>query len=91
MKRKIASEMIRVLKNDGMIIWYDYHINNPQNPDVRGVKRKEIYELFPNYEIVLKTCYACPPYYTKNCSFFFYFMLNFGKNSIPLHPLSWHN
>jgi ubiquinone/menaquinone biosynthesis C-methylase UbiE len=71
MKRKIASEMIRVLKNDGMIIWYDYHINNPQNPDVRGVKRKEIYELFPNYEIVLKHVTLAPPITRKIAPFSF--------------------
>lgn len=32
MKRNIAHEMLRVLKPDGIIIWYDYHVNNPRNP-----------------------------------------------------------
>jgi len=38
--KKIASEMLRVLKVDGITVWYDFHMNNPQNPDVRGVKKK---------------------------------------------------
>lgn len=45
MKQSIASEMLRVLKPDGIILWYDYHVNNPWNPDVRGVKKREIHEL----------------------------------------------
>jgi len=29
-------------------------MNNPKNPDVRGVKKREIYKLFQNCNIVLK-------------------------------------
>jgi hypothetical protein len=36
-------------------------MNNPRNPDVRGVKKKEIYELFPNCEIHLKRITLAPP------------------------------
>jgi ubiquinone/menaquinone biosynthesis C-methylase UbiE len=32
MKQQIASEMLRVLKDDGLILWYDYHVNNLRNP-----------------------------------------------------------
>jgi ubiquinone/menaquinone biosynthesis C-methylase UbiE len=60
-KKKIALEMLRVLKPDGIILWYDYHMNNPRNPDVRGVKKKEIYELFPDCEISLKRITLAPP------------------------------
>ena len=61
MKKKIAEEMQRVLKSEGIILWYDYYVNNPMNPDVRGVKKKEIYELFPNCEIYLKRITLAPP------------------------------
>src|SRR2546425_2518897 len=43
MKQRIASEMLRVVKRDGCILWYDYRVNNPWNSNVRGVKRREIY------------------------------------------------
>jgi ubiquinone/menaquinone biosynthesis C-methylase UbiE len=61
MKRRIAREMVRVLRPEGIILWYDYHMNNPQNPDVRGVKKKEIFKLFPGYEIYLKRITLAPP------------------------------
>ena len=61
MKKKIAEEMLRVLKADGFILWYDFRMNNPKNPDVKRVKKKEIYELFPNCEIYLKRITLAPP------------------------------
>jgi ubiquinone/menaquinone biosynthesis C-methylase UbiE len=61
MKQCIAREMLRVLKQDGIIIWYDYHINNPSNPDVRGVTADEIKSLFPGCSIHLKRITLAPP------------------------------
>lgn len=61
MRKNIAKEMLRVLKPEGMILWYDYHVNNPGNPDVRGVKKQEICKLFPDCEIHLKTITLAPP------------------------------
>lgn len=61
MKRNIAREMIRVLKPTGLILWYDYHMDNPKNPDVRGVKKKEIHELFPDCDIKLERITLAPP------------------------------
>ena len=60
-KEKIASEMLRVVKRNGLIIWYDYHVNNPWNPDVRGVKKREIHRLFPDCWIELKRITLAPP------------------------------
>jgi ubiquinone/menaquinone biosynthesis C-methylase UbiE len=61
MKQQIASEMLRVVKDDGHILWYDYHVNNPWNPDVRGVKRREIFQLFPGCRITLQRITLAPP------------------------------
>lgn len=61
MKHNIASEMLRVLTPNGIILWYDYHMNNPINPDVKGVKKKEIYELFSGCDISLKRITLAPP------------------------------
>jgi ubiquinone/menaquinone biosynthesis C-methylase UbiE len=60
-KQRIASEMLRVMKQDGLIIWYDYHVNNPRNSDVRGVKKKEIFTLFPRCQIDLRRVTLAPP------------------------------
>ncbi len=60
-KINIAEEMIRVLKDSGIIIWYDFFVNNPRNPDVRGIKKKEIHELFKNCYVSLKRITLAPP------------------------------
>jgi ubiquinone/menaquinone biosynthesis C-methylase UbiE len=54
MKHKVASEMLRVLKEDGCIIWYDFFVRDPRNKDVRGVTKREINELFPGCRITLR-------------------------------------
>jgi hypothetical protein len=41
-------------------MWYDYHIDNPRNPGVKGVKKKEVYELFPRCDIHLKRITLAP-------------------------------
>lgn len=53
MKGHIAREMLRVLKPTGAILWYDYYLDNPRNPDVRGVGKGEIHQLFPDCHIEL--------------------------------------
>jgi ubiquinone/menaquinone biosynthesis C-methylase UbiE len=60
MKQQMAREMVRVLKDDGIILWYDYHVNNPANQDVRGIRNKEIADLFPNCKIQLKRVTLVP-------------------------------
>jgi len=62
MKRQMASEMCRVLKPDGLILWYDYHMNNPWNADVQGVKKREIHRLFPGCSIDLRRLTLAPPF-----------------------------
>lgn len=54
MRRKMAQEMLRVVKRNGLIIWYDFFFGNPWNPDVRGIRKAEIHRLFPNCYIRLE-------------------------------------
>jgi len=61
MKQRVAIEMLRVLHPNGIIIWYDYHVDNPKNPDVKGIKKKQINNLFPNCYIHLKRLTLAPP------------------------------
>ena len=53
--------MLRVVKPHGLILWYDFHMNNPKNPDVRGVKEPEIRQLFANCHIQLRLITLAPP------------------------------
>lgn len=46
--------MLRVVKKTGLIIWYDFFVDNPWNQNVRGVRKTEIARLFPNCSIELE-------------------------------------
>jgi ubiquinone/menaquinone biosynthesis C-methylase UbiE len=61
LKRQVAAEMLRLLKPNGVVLWYDFHVDNPRNPDVRGIKRREIKQLFPGCRIALEKITLAPP------------------------------
>lgn len=61
MKARIAREMLSGLDKDGAIIWYDFHMDNPANPDVQGIHRDEIAQLFPDCKIHLQRITLAPP------------------------------
>lgn len=60
-KKRIAAEMLRILNPDGVILWYDFRVNNPWNPDVRGIEKAEIVNLFPHCRITLERITLMPP------------------------------
>lgn len=45
-KERLAAKMWYLLKPGGIILWYDFVFNNPQNNDVKGIKKREIAKLF---------------------------------------------
>lgn len=61
LRRAIAAEMLRVLKPDGAIVWYDFWANNPANKSVRGIRAAEIRELFPGCQYDLRRVTLPPP------------------------------
>ncbi len=61
MKIQIAREMLRVLRPGGMILWYDFTVDNPWNPDVRGIPRREIRRLFPACRFEFERLTLAPP------------------------------
>lgn len=61
LKGKIAGEMLRVLKPRGVILWYDFHCNNPKNPNVKGIAKSEIRRLFQACRIEFKRITLAPP------------------------------
>lgn len=60
-KRRIATEMLRVLRPGGAVLWYDLRVDNPRNPDVRGLNRREIGALFAGCRIDLRRVTLAPP------------------------------
>lgn len=59
-RRKICTEMLRVLKPGGMLISYDFWLN-PINPQTRGVTPAEIKSLFPNCSYQFHRITLAPP------------------------------
>jgi SAM-dependent methyltransferase len=60
-RRQVAVEMVRVLRPGGLIIWYDFHVNNPRNVHVRAVTRRELQALFPGCRIHRERLTLAPP------------------------------
>jgi len=60
-KEMVAREMLRVLKENGLILWYDFFVDNPSNPDVRGIRKHEITHLFPGCRIEFRRVSLAPP------------------------------
>jgi hypothetical protein len=53
--------MLRVVKPDGLILWFDFRVNNPRNRNVRAIDPAEIHSLFPNCDIRLRSVTLAPP------------------------------
>ena len=57
----LAGEMWRLVKPGGAVLWYDFVYNNPRNPDVRGVPRSRVLELFPQATAEFHRVTLAPP------------------------------
>jgi ubiquinone/menaquinone biosynthesis C-methylase UbiE len=57
----VAREITRVLTPAGALVWYDIRYDNPSNPNVRGLAKAKIRELFPAFELHLQTATVLPP------------------------------
>jgi len=58
---KLAEKMWHWVKPGGGILWYDFIYDNPQNPDVKGVRLNELKNLFKGAKIVKKKITLAPP------------------------------
>jgi SAM-dependent methyltransferase len=61
MAANVAREITRTLRSGGGVIWYDFRLNNPFNQHVRGMSRKRIQGLFPDFQMSLETISLLPP------------------------------
>ncbi len=60
-RKKIASEMKRVCKKDGFILWYDFIYNSPSNPDVEGIGADQVRSLFEPWTCEFRKATLAPP------------------------------
>ncbi len=56
----VASEMLRVLRPGGAILWYDFWIN-PINKHTRGVRPKEVRDYFSGCRFIFDRITLAPP------------------------------
>lgn len=60
-RRRMASEITRVLKPGGALLWYDFRLDNPRNPAVRGIPRRQLRSLFPALAGDIRSLTLAPP------------------------------
>lgn len=59
-KQAIAAEMRRVVRPNGLIVWYDFWLN-PKNKQTRGILPAEIRKLFSDCRCDLRRITLAPP------------------------------
>lgn len=60
-QHELADRMWRWLRPGGAVLWYDFIYDNPNNPDVRGVKPARLHALFPHAHIDVRRVTLAPP------------------------------
>ena len=53
--------MWRWVAPGGGVLWYDFVVDNPRNPDVRGVPLARVRQLFPQARVVSRKVTLAPP------------------------------
>ena len=57
----VAQTIIRILKREGVIVWYDLRYPNPKNPNVQAMTKARIRRLFPGFSLDLQSISLLPP------------------------------
>lgn len=60
-QQRLADAMWRWVKPGGAVLWYDFTVDNPRNPDVRGVPLSRLKALFPHGRVDRLRVTLAPP------------------------------
>jgi len=60
-QQRLAAAMWSWVKPGGGVLWYDFTVNNPRNPDVRGVPLARVQQLFPQAVMTSRRLTLAPP------------------------------
>ncbi|MEK0417206.1 MAG: hypothetical protein RI949_1212 [Pseudomonadota bacterium] len=60
-RQRLAQTLWSWVKPGGAVLWYDFVMNNPRNPDVRGVPLREVQSLFPEAQLDAVRVTLAPP------------------------------
>ncbi len=67
LQARLAGAMWRWLRPGGAVLWYDFIVDNPRNPDVRGVPLKRVRALFPEGRMTVRRVTLAPPIARAAC------------------------
>lgn len=73
-QQQLAQIVWRAVKPGGGVLWYDFTVDNPRNPDVRGVSVARIARLFPQGRVQAQRLTLAPP---------------LGRAAARFHPALW--
>ena len=60
-QHRLADTMWRWVRPGGGVLWYDFAVDNPRNPDVRGVPLTRVRALFPRGQLRAQRVTLAPP------------------------------
>lgn len=60
-QQRLADTMWRAVRPGGGVLWYDFTVDNPRNPDVRGVPLARVRALFPHGRVQARRVTLAPP------------------------------
>jgi hypothetical protein len=65
---RMAAAMWRWLRPGGAVLWYDFTMDNPRNPDVRGMPLARVRALFPEAHVDAQRITLAPPLARRVCA-----------------------
>jgi SAM-dependent methyltransferase len=60
-RARLAKKIWSLVRPAGAVLWYDFIYNNPSNPDVTGIPRRRVLELFPEARALSRKTTLAPP------------------------------
>lgn len=60
-QQRLADTLWGWVKPGGGVLWYDFTVDNPRNPDVRGVPLARVRQLFPHGRVTARRVTLAPP------------------------------
>src|SRR3954447_13919881 len=71
-QKELAAAMWSWVRPGGGVLWYDFTVGNPSNPDVRGVPVRRVCQLFGDAAMTVRRLTLAPP---------------LGRMAVRVHPM----
>lgn len=88
-QQRLADTLWRWVRPGGAVLWYDFTMDNPRNPDVRGVPLARVRALFPQAELSYRRLTLAPPLSRALCRVSPRLVPWFDWPPLRTHVLAW--